>query len=211
LKRSSLSAVAIAFSIFCAWHPVLAQSQSPAQKYADAKTLIKKARALLREYLQSNPTGANGYNAKIQFDALEHLLATDIPIAPVPLDNQVTWRILSIDPEDSYTKVHLEFENTNQISDTTFHWFDHSPLTLLANGKTYAMDADGLKLPDRTIEANDGNNFDCVLQGGQIVTADVYFEPLDTGIVVGTVKYRDRENTTAANFSLLNSNQKVEK
>jgi len=134
-------------------------------------------------------------------------------VMPVHLENDVEWRILSVETTDSYTKVTIEFQNTNTTRDTTFHWFDHSPLTLLANGRPYEMLTDSLKLPDRTIEANDGNNYDCVLVGGQRVTADVYFEALDPGVTDGIIKYsyNSHDDVTAIHFSLLNDFQTDQK
>ena len=173
-------------------------------KYREAIDNINSARALLRAFVSENPAAGDAYSANLQLKALDNLIVTDIPIAPVPFFQDLTWRILTIDPQAAYTKVKIEIHNTNEQSQRGFSRFDQYPLSLMANSKFYAMKKESTVFPPSLIQ--DGSYLD--LQGGQALTIDVYFDALDSGVTEGEIKYQIGNSQTPVKFSLLNTNQR---
>jgi hypothetical protein len=184
--------------------PAVAQ---PASKYQQAKELIRRARALLKEFVADNPGGEDGYFARLQLAALENIFRTDVPIAPVKLSDAVVWRVVGVDVGDAYSKVTLEIENTSDDEEGRVSAFDKYPLTLVAGKKVYAMKKGGLEQP-AGVELDPSDRW--VLQPTQSITVDVYFDALDEGTLNGIVKYVDLyRRETPAHFSLMNVNQRA--
>lgn len=189
-----------------------AKASQPAtgNKYQQAKDHLKQARALLRDYLATNPTGDEAYYANLQLKALDNLIVTDIPIAPVPMKKNwdITWRVLAVDVQEAYTKVTLELHNTNENRQDSFLAFDSHPLSIVANTKVYDMKTESTKKPATIRTHKYGQDMWWDLEGGQAVKIDVYFDALDAGVTDGQIKFKFNNEATPIKFSLLNTNQK---
>lgn len=115
-----------------------AQAQAKADKYKEARDLIRRARTLLSDFVNENPKSEDAYFARVQLAALENIFKTDVPVVPVPLQEAVTWRVVHVENRDADTKVTLEIENANDSQQQLFLHFNASPLVLIANKKVYA-------------------------------------------------------------------------
>jgi hypothetical protein len=179
----------------------------PATKYDEAKDLIRRAKVLLSDVARESPQTADSHFARLQAAALETIFRTDVPVVPVPLAEPIHWRILHVDTTESYTKVAVEIENTNESESACFSVFDKHPLVLVANRKVYAMKKDAIARPSN-VEPCPYTDDRWLLQPTQAVTLDVYFDSLDRGAVEGMLKYvNDGFREKPALFSLVNVHQ----
>ena len=185
---------------------VSAQAQAKADKYKEARDLIRRARTLLSDFVNENPKSEDAHFARVQLAALENIFKTDVPVVPVTLADPVTWRVVRVENRDADTKITLEIENPNDSREQDFAHFNASPLVLIANKKVYAMKKGEVRLPAGAQVG--GNNNYWKLQPTSAITLDVHFDALDEGVLEGMVKYAwDGNGEKAARFSLLNVNQ----
>jgi hypothetical protein len=187
---------------------VSAQSKLPAPvaKYEEAKDHIRRAKLLLGDVVRDHPGTPDAYHARLQAAALENIFTTDVPVAPVVLQDPVSWRILRVATTEAYTKVTVEVENPSQDQAHCFSIFDHHPLVLLADKRVYAMKKNAIERPANVGEC--WGNDKWALQPTQAITIDVYFDALETGTVDGMLKYaNDHFREQPAVFSLLNVHQ----
>jgi len=183
-----------------------AQAQARADKYKEARDLIRRARTLLGDFVNENPKSEDAHFARVQLAALENIFKTDVPVVPVTLADPVTWRVVHVENRDADTKVTLEIENPSDGREQSFAHFNSSPLVLIANKKVYGMKKSEVQLPAGV--QVDGNNNYWKLQPTSKTTLDVYFDALDEGVLEGMVKYAwDNHGEKAARFSLMNVNQ----
>jgi len=179
-------------------------AQATADKYKEARDLIRRARTLLGDFIQENPTSEDAHFARIQLAALENIFKTDVPVVPVTLNNPVTWRVVRVESRDSDTKVTMEIENPSQDTEQGFSDFNAYPLVLIANKKVYAMKKGEVRVPAGARVFYGG----WLLQPTSAITLDLYFDALDEGVVEGMVKYAaDNRSEKAARFSLMNIHQ----
>jgi hypothetical protein len=207
--RHAVLVLAISIVIHAA--PAIAQSKTAkpttANRYQEAKDLIRRARSLLKDFVAQNPGGEDAYFARVQLAALENIFRTDAPVVPVMLSHAVQWRVVRVDVADAHTKVTLEIENTSAEEEGRFSAFDKYPLTLVANKKVYAMKKGGLKRP-AGVEIDPSDRW--ILQPTQAITVDLYFDALDEGAIDGLIKYIDLyRDEKPARFSLMNVNQRA--
>jgi hypothetical protein len=179
----------------------------PATKYDEAKDLIRRAKGLLSDAARESPGTADSHFARLQAAALENIFRTDVPVVPVPLAEPIQWRIVHVDPTESYTKVAVEIENTNESDSACFSVFDKHPLVLVSNRKVYAMKKDAIARPSNVAPCPYTDDR-WLLQPTQAITLDVYFDSLDRGAVDGMLKYEnDGFREKPALFSLMNVHQ----
>lgn len=195
-----VAVLAIVASFFAAG-PAAAQAKG--DKYKEARDLIRRARTLLGDFVTENPKSNDAHFARLQLAALENIFKTDVPIVPVALHDEVTWRVVRVQNRDADTKVTLEIENPAE-SEQQFPHVNEFPLVLIANKKVYAMKKGEVALPDG---AQVYYAF-WKLQPASAITVDLYFDALDEGVLEGMVKYAtDRYDEKPARFSLMNVNQ----
>jgi len=181
-----------------------AEAQGKADKYKEARDLIRRARTLLGDFINENPKGEDAHFARLQLAALENIFKTDVPVVPVTLHGPVTWRIVRVENRDADTKVTLEIENPSDSNEQDFTNFNSAPLVLIANKKVYAMKKAEVRLPAGVQLYYDSWR----LQPASAITLDLHFDALDEGVLEGMVKYaRDGSGEKAARFSLLNVSQ----
>jgi type II secretory pathway pseudopilin PulG len=180
------------------------QAQAKADKYKEARDLIRRARSLLGDFVNENPKSEDAHFARLQLAALENIFKTDVPVVPVTLNDAVTWRVVRVENRDADTKVTLEIENPDESNEQQFAHFNAYPLVLIANKKVYAMKKGEVRLP-----AGAQIHYDYWrLQPTSVITLDLHFDALDEGVVEGMIKYAaDDRREKAARFSLMNVNQ----
>jgi hypothetical protein len=182
-----------------------AQAQAKADKYKEARDLIRRARALLGDFVNENPKSEDAHFARLQLAALESIFKTDVPIVPVTFADPLTWRVVRVENRDADTKVTLEIENPSDSREQRFVQFNASPLVLIANKKVYAMKKGEVQLP-AGVKVEYSRYWK--LQPTSAITLDLYFDALDEGALEGIVKYAsDNHGEKAARFSLMNVNQ----
>ena len=196
-----VAVLAIAASFFATGS---AAAQAKGDKYKEARDLIRRARTLLGDYVKENAKSADAHFARLQLAALENIFKTDVPIVPVALHDEVTWRVVRVENRDADTKVTLEIENPNESQAQRFPHLNKYPLVLIANKKVYAMKKGEVALPDG---AQEYYSF-WTLQPASAITMDLYFDALDEGVLEGMVKYAANDRgEKPARFSLMNVNQ----
>lgn len=182
-----------------------AHAQAKADKYKEARDLIRRARTLLSDFVNENPKSEDAHFARLQLAALENIFKTDVPVVPVTLHDPVTWRVVRVENRDADTKVTIEIENPSDSNERDFAHFNSSPLVLIANKKVYAMKKGEVRLPAGAQVG--GNNNYWMLQPTSAITLDLHFDALDDGVLEGMVKYASDQGEKAARFSLMNVNQ----
>jgi hypothetical protein len=182
-----------------------AQAQAKADKYREARDLIRRARTLLGDFVNENPKSEDAHFARMQLAALENIFKTDVSVVPVTLHDTVTWRVVRVENRDADTKVTLEIENPSDSYAQSFAHFNASPLVLIANKKVYVMKKREVGRPAGVqVDYNDTWK----LQPTSTIMLDLYFDALDEGVLEGMVKYAsDNRGEKAARFSLMNVNQ----
>jgi hypothetical protein len=174
-------------------------------KYAEARDHILRARTLLGQFVRDEPGTPDAYFARLQAAALDDIFKTDVPVTPVVLDAPIFWRVLRLQTTDSYTKVTVQIENKDESRAANFYMFDRYPLALVANKIVYRMKKNPIERPPN-VEAYGSDAWS--LQPTQAITIDVYFEPLERGVVTGMLKYVDDAfHEEPARFSLVNVHQ----
>ena len=182
------------------------QAQAKADKYKEARDLIRRARTLMGDFVNENPKSEDAHFARVQLAALENIFKTDVSVVPVTLAGEVTWRVIRVENRDADTRVTLEIENPSDSSEQRFVQFNASPLVLIANKKVYAMKKGEVRLPGG-VEVEYNHDY-WKLQPTSTITLDLYFDALDEGVLEGMVKYAwDGRGEKAARFSLMNVNQ----
>ena len=178
---------------------------TPDEMYTQAMEHLKQARSLLRDYVSKGQTGDRAYYANIQLKALQGLVVDDTPYAPVVLDGNVMWRIVSMEPNETSTKVVIELINSSEQSQSSFRWFVGRPLELMANGKRYSQKK------DTTVEPQWAEFFDhsykkeyLRMSPSQKGNLTLFFEPFDSGVTTGQIEYADNGQNSALHFNLLN-------
>lgn len=174
-------------------------------RYDEAKELIRRATLLLRDVARDNPGTGDAYYARIQLGVLENIFKTDIPIAPVPLDDAIVWRVVQVQRTEAHTKITIEIENTNATRAETFVPFDRSPVIIVAHRSVYRMKNTPIERP-AGVELYYGERW--LLQPTQAIKLDLYFDALDQSVVDGMVKRAEASSREQpARFSLVNVHQ----
>jgi hypothetical protein len=126
----------------------------------------------------------------------------------LPLREVPEWRIASVEPLNDRTRLTIEIRcERGDGGECHLLPFDRFPLVLIDDSGQYYPMLEAGSLPSNVKPRSDGR---VIISSGRILKATVDFAPLGPSAVSGLVYYRDNNQATPANFSMLAQPKKEE-
>lgn len=217
------SSVVVVFALSLPCHGQAADPQERPKagaesKFQTAQRYIFTATNLLEAVIRENPRDKDAAIARLQLKRLKDISSTSTVVVPVRIgfvsnSNYYTeWHVASVDARPEATIVTLKIENTQEKDEAKIYAFDTHPLVMLDNkGEYYPMQEAPAVPAGVKVEKPREKMKLWVLQPQRVLTLPVVFAPLAPGATGGKILFKDDNEATPAEFSLLNKKQMVEK